>query len=206
VSAARRGARADAPPGVVRIVGGRFKRSRLPVADAPGLRPTPDRVRETLFNWLGPDLSGWRCVDAFAGSGALGFEAASRGAAEVVLVERDRRLAGSLQATAQRLGAQAVRVVCDDAIAWMARADAGRWQLVLLDPPFDSGLAAPALSAAARLVAPGGFVYLEGPAIADPPPGWRVHRASRAGAVHYALLAPDGSAYTAAAPADRRAP
>jgi 16S rRNA (guanine(966)-N(2))-methyltransferase RsmD len=206
VSAARKGARVQTPPGVVRIVGGRLKRSRLPVAEAPGLRPTPDRVRETLFNWLGADLAGWRCVDAFAGSGALGFEAASRGAAQVVLVERDRRLAASLAATARRLGADAVRVACDDAIAWMARADAGHWDLVLLDPPFDSGLSAPALSAALRLVAPGGFVYVEGPAMVEAPPGWRVHRASRAGAVHYALLAPDGSAYTAPAPADRRAP
>jgi 16S rRNA G966 N2-methylase RsmD len=124
----------------------------------------------------------------------------------VVLIERDRRLAASLEATARRLGADTVRVVCDDALAWMARADAGGWQLVLLDPPFASDLAAPALSAAARLVAPGGFVYVEGPAIAEAPTGWRVHRASRAGAVHYALLVPDGSAYTAPAPADRRAP
>src|SRR5215831_17805566 len=86
-------------PHQVRIIGGLWKRTPLPVADRPGLRPTPDRVRETLFNWLGQDLSGWRCVDAFAGSGALGFEAASRGAAAVVLVERDPQLARSLRAS-----------------------------------------------------------------------------------------------------------
>ena len=94
--------RPGALPREVRIIGGQWKRSKLPVAEAPGLRPTPDRVRETLFNWLGQDLSGWRCLDAFAGSGALGFEAASRGADEVVLLERDRRLARSLVQTAER--------------------------------------------------------------------------------------------------------
>ena len=85
------------PPREVRIIGGSWKRSKLPVADRPGLRPTPDRVRETLFNWLGQDLSGWRCLDAFAGSGALGFEAASRGAAEAVLLERDPALVALLE-------------------------------------------------------------------------------------------------------------
>ena len=91
--------------GFVRIIGGQWKRSKLPVADHPGLRPTPDRVRETLFNWLGQDLTGWRVLDAFAGSGALGFEAASRGAAEVLLLERDAALVRSLapgQGTAAR--------------------------------------------------------------------------------------------------------
>src|SRR5258706_13162008 len=97
------------PPHEVRIIGGQWKRSKLPVADAPGLRPTPDRVRETLFNWLGNDLSGWRCLDAFAGSGALGFEAASRGAAAVLLIERDPRLARCLRESQQRLNATAIR-------------------------------------------------------------------------------------------------
>ena len=110
-------------PHEVRIIGGRFKRSKLPVADRPGLRPTPDRVRETLFNWLGQDLSGWRCLDAFAGSGALGFEAASRGALRVVLLERDARLVRALQATQQRLQAEGVRVERADALAWMARSE-----------------------------------------------------------------------------------
>src|SRR3954466_10716767 len=94
----------------VRIIGGLWKRTRLPVADKPGLRPTPDRVRETLFNWLGQDLEGWRCVDAFAGTGALGLEAASRGAAQVVLVEQDPDLVATLRALKAKLGADTVEV------------------------------------------------------------------------------------------------
>jgi len=185
---AGRGGPARTAPGFVRIVGGRLKRSKLPVADAPGLRPTPDRVRETLFNWLGQDLTDRRCVDAFAGSGALGFEAASRGAVEVVMIERDRRLAAGLEATARRLGAGTVRVVCDDALGWMARADAGRFDVVFLDPPFDAPLAAPALRTALRLVSPDGFVYVEGATPVAAPEGWDIHRQARAGAVHFALL------------------
>jgi 16S rRNA (guanine(966)-N(2))-methyltransferase RsmD len=154
----------------VRLIGGRFKRSKLPVPDAPGLRPTPDRVRETLFNWLGQDLSGWRVLDAFAGSGALGFEAASRGALAVTLLENDARLVGVLQAVRQRLGAEAVTVLRADARAWLARAPQGGFDLVLLDPPFDAGLAAPALAAAAPLLAERGFVYLETAATETPLP------------------------------------
>lgn len=172
----------------VRLIGGSWKRSKLPVADRPGLRPTPDRVRETLFNWLGQDLTGWRCLDAFAGSGALGFEAASRGAAEVVLLERDPELARSLKASKQRLSAAMVTVETTDALAWMPRCAPARFDLVLLDPPFDAGLLAPALARAAPLVAPGGFVYLEsGQALPEPPAGFEAHRSGRAGAVHHAL-------------------
>jgi len=123
VSGARR---RNAAPGQVRIVGGRWRGSKLPVPDRPGLRPTPDRVRETLFNWLGQDLGGWRVLDAFAGSGALGFEAASRGAAEVLLLERDPMLCCSLEASRARLGGDAMRIECSDAMAWMARAAARR--------------------------------------------------------------------------------
>ena len=121
MAGAQRRAAHGAPqaPHEVRIIGGQWRRSRLPVPDAPGLRPTPDRVRETLFNWLGQDLSGWRCLDAFAGSGALGFEAASRGAARVLLVEQDRRLAEGLRAVKERLNADAVEVVCGSAQAVM---------------------------------------------------------------------------------------
>ena len=185
------GARRE-PPREVRIIGGRWKRSKLPVADRPGLRPTPDRVRETLFNWLGPDLDGWRCLDAFAGSGALGFEAASRGAAEVVLLERDPALVALLSASKARLGAEALRIERGDALQWMARAAPGAFELVLLDPPFDSSLALPALAAAARIVVPGGFVYVEAPkAVAAEPAaaaGLEPWRASRAGQVHFHLF------------------
>jgi 16S rRNA (guanine966-N2)-methyltransferase len=180
------------PPREVRIIGGLWKRSKLPVADRPGLRPTPDRVRETLFNWLGQTLDGWRCLDAFAGSGALGFEAASRGAAEVVLLERDPALVAALAASKARLGAEAVRIERSDALQWMARAAPDAFELVLLDPPFDAPHALPAMAAAARLVVPGGFVYLEVPKAIEPEPvtaaGLEPWRASRAGNVHFHLF------------------
>ena len=184
---ARTGSRRP-PPGEVRIIGGQWKRSKLTVADRAGLRPTPDRVKETLFNWLGQDMDGWRVLDAFAGTGALGFEAASRGAAEVVLLENDAGLAKSLEATRQRLGGSMVRIERADALAWMARCAPGRFELVLLDPPFDTDLASPAAAAAASLVCEGGFVYLEsGGPLPEPPPGLELHRSLRAGAVHAQL-------------------
>ena len=179
-------------PRQVRIIGGLWKRSKLPVPDAAGLRPTPDRVRVTLFNWLGQDLSGWRCLDAFAGSGALGFEAASRGAASVVLVERDARLARGLHETKARLRADAVRVDCADALGWLRRCNADAFELVFIDPPFDAQLWQAALAAAARVVVPDGFVYLETDRLyADAelaPLGLVVRRSARAGAVHFHLL------------------
>ena len=184
-----------AKPGEVRLIGGQWKRSKLPVADRPGLRPTPDRVRETLFNWLGQDLSGWRVLDAFAGSGALGFEAASRGAASVLMLEADAALVTSLRGSAQRLGATGVRVERGDAVAWMVRCAPGSIDLVLLDPPFDAGLGEAAVQAAVRIAAPGGFVYLEGRqplADADLPAGLLPHRSLRAGAVFAQLLLRDG--------------
>ncbi len=177
-------------PAEVRIIGGQWKRSKLPVAHKPGLRPTPDRVRETLFNWLGQDLSGWRVLDAFAGSGALGFEAASRGAGEVLLLERDGELARSLNASRARLKAETLRVETVDALAWMARSAPACFELVLLDPPFDAGLFEPALRAAAPLVVPGGYLYVESPEPLAPAPelGLVAHRSGKAGAVHYALF------------------
>jgi 16S rRNA (guanine966-N2)-methyltransferase len=177
----------------VRLIGGQWKRSKLPVADRPGLRPTPDRVRETLFNWLGQDLGGWRCLDAFAGSGALGFEAASRGAAEVVLLERDGELARSLRASQSRLQALAVRVEVADALAWMAGCAPSRFELVLLDPPFDAGLMDRALALAAPLVALGGYVYVEaGEPVQRWPATLEPWRQARAGQVHFGLLRRNG--------------
>ena len=178
-------------PAEVRLIGGRWKRSKLPVLNKPGLRPTPDRVRETLFNWLGQDLRGWRCLDAFAGSGALGFEAASRGAAEVLLLERDGQLVTSLRASQARLQADKLQVHAADALAWMAACTAQRFELVLLDPPFEAGLQAPALAAAVPLLVPGGWLYLESPAALaanELPPGAEFHRHGQAGLVHYHLL------------------
>ena len=176
----------------VRIIGGQWKRTLLPVADKPGLRPTPDRVRETLFNWLGQSLAGWRCIDAFAGSGALGFEAASRGAAEVLMVEQDPELAARLRALRERLVATAVTVQRGDGLAALrARAPASA-DLVLVDPPFDAGLFEPALQAAAPALAPDGAVYLEAPqAWTDEqlaPLGLGIHRYLQAGRVHAHLL------------------
>jgi len=189
---AGRGGAARAAAHEVRIVGGRFKRSKLPVADKPGLRPTPDRVRETLFNWLGQDLSGWRCLDAFAGSGALGFEAASRGAAEVLLLENDAALVRRLHASRLRLQAHTLHIECADALHWMARAPAGGFDLTFLDPPFDSDLAARALPLAVRLAAAGGLIYLEcAQPWEDLPPGWSMHRQGRTASVHFHLLRRD---------------
>src|SRR5450830_1838187 len=147
----------------VRIIGGQWKRTRLAVLDKPGLRPTPDRVRETLFNWLGQDLTGWRCIDAFAGTGALGFEAASRGAKEVLLVEQDSALVLQLKRIQAQLQAGSTQVVRGDAIAALKQLAAASMDLVLLDPPFDSALFEVALAAASQALAADGFIYLEAP-------------------------------------------
>jgi len=180
-------------PGEVRIIGGLYKRTKLPVADKPGLRPTPDRVRETLFNWLGQDLTGWRCIDIFAGTGALGFEAASRGAVEVLLCEQDPQLALKLKALQERLQAASVRVERGDGVGLLRRQSPGSMQLVFIDPPFESTLFEPALKAAADAIAPQGLVYLEAPrswtAEELAPLGLVIYRSSKAGAVHFHLLA-----------------
>ena len=178
--------------GEVRIIGGQWKRTRLPVLDKPGLRPTPDRVRETLFNWLGQDLTGWHCLDAFAGTGALGFECASRGAASVLLVEGDAGLVRQLELLRQRLQATAVRVQRGDGVAALRQCAPASMQLLLIDPPFDGALFAPALQAAAQAVAPDGFIYLEAPSAWTQeqlaPLGLALHRHLRAGEVHAHLL------------------
>ena len=177
---------------VVRIIGGEWKRTKLAVADRPGLRPTPDRVRETVFNWLGQDLTGWRCMDAFAGTGALGFEAASRGAREVTLVERDTALVAQLKRIQTQLQASATQIVRGDGVAALKHLDAGSLDVVFIDPPFDSVVFDAALQAAARAVAPDGFIYLEAPvAWTDEQlesTGLTVHRHMKAGAVHAHLL------------------
>lgn len=182
----------------VRIMGGQWKRSKLPVIDRPGLRPTPSRVRETLFNWLGQDLNGWRCLDAFAGTGALGLEAGSRGAAAVTLVEQDPALCKSLQATVQRLKAEGVRVERGDGVAALRQRAGHGLDLVFLDPPFADGaneaLFSAALQAARQAVGEQGLIYLEAArtwtddGLAQI--GLRAHRQGRAGQVHFHLLQP----------------
>ena len=178
--------------GEVRIIGGQWKRTRLKVVSKPGLRPTPDRVRETLFNWLGQDLTGWRCLDAFAGTGALGFEAASRGAASVLMLEHDPALVAQLAAQQQRLGADAVRVQRGDAVSALRQATPASVDLVFIDPPFDGDLFQSALKAAALAVAADGYIYLEAPVEWTEetlaPLGLVPFRHLKAGAVHAHLL------------------
>ena len=178
------------PPGQVRLIAGDLRGSKLPVPDRPGLRPTADRVRETLFNWLQPAPRGQRVLDLFAGSGALGFEAASRGAAEVRLVERDPLLAANLRTQATRLKATQVRVDEGDALAWLARPADTAFDLVFLDPPFDAGLWAAAAAALAPWLAPGARVYVESPLAGAPglPSGWTRLRDGRTRDVEYALF------------------
>ena len=181
------------PPGEIRIIGGQYRRTKLQVPNHPGLRPTPDRVRETLFNWLGQDLTGWRCADVFAGTGALGFEAASRGAADVLLCEQEPGLVVQLKAVQARLKASMVRIERGDGLSALKRLDAGSMQLVLIDPPFESNVFEPALKAAAQAISPTGLVYLEAPrAWQDDellPLGLKIHRSGKAGAVNFHLLA-----------------
>ncbi len=180
------------PPREVRLIGGQWKRSKLQVLDKPGLRPTPNRVRETLFNWLGQDLSGWRCVDVFAGSGALGFEAASRGALQVVLVERDAALVRCLRDSQSRLKATNVQVEAGDGLAYLQRCSKGSVDLVFIDPPFEANLFDNALAAAAPVLTDGGWAYLEADRAftetALQGAGWRLHRVGHAGAVFFHLL------------------
>ena len=173
--------------GDIRIIGGQWKRSKLPVSDLPGLRPTPDRIRETLFNWLGQTLTGWRVLDAFAGSGGLGFEAASRDAAEVVLIEREAALVDGLRESQRRLKATNLTIHRANALNWMT-ACAARFDLIFLDPPFSDDLFERALAAAVPLLAEGGLIYLESPHEIAPPAGFTAWRQGRAGAVHYQLL------------------
>ena len=193
-------ARRDTRPHEVRLIGGLWKRTRLAVADRPGLRPTPDRVRETLFNWLaslagvgGGELPGWHCLDAFAGTGALGFEAASRGAEAVLLCEQDAALVERLKATQAKLEAGAVRIERGSGVTALERAPAASLHAVFIDPPFEQpALYAPALQAAARALRADGVVYLEAPRRWDAAElaalGLTAFRHLKAGAVHAHLL------------------
>ncbi len=192
----RRAPGAGRGPGVLRIIGGTYRGRKLPVPDHEGLRPTADRVRETLFNWLAPIMAGARCLDCFAGSGALGLEAASRGAAEVVMLESAPAVVRQLLANVATLGAARVQVTRADALAWLAGPGRG-FDVVFLDPPFAAGLLAPAcaLLAAKGWVHLGTRVYLEAPinpGLPTMPPGWRLVREQRAGQVAYGLALVEG--------------
>ncbi|WP_407469599.1 16S rRNA (guanine(966)-N(2))-methyltransferase RsmD [Xanthomonas campestris pv. raphani] len=179
-----------AAEGQVRIVGGRWRNTRLSVPQLPGLRPSSDRVRETLFNWLMPRLAGARVLDLFAGSGALGLEAVSRGAAHALLIERDPGLAQRLREHVARLGAaEQVQVLQDDALRWLERAPISQVDLVFVDPPFAAGLWAPVLERLSPHLAAEAWLYLETPAELPPqvPPGWHLHREGATREVRYAL-------------------
>ncbi|WP_085315126.1 16S rRNA (guanine(966)-N(2))-methyltransferase RsmD [Derxia lacustris] len=185
----------------LRIIGGQWKRTPIPVPEGEGLRPTPDRVRETLFNWLGQQLDGLSCLDLFAGSGALSFEAASRGAARVVAVDRSRAAIASIRALAGKLGAGTILALAADALVHAERAarDGERFDLVFLDPPFRDGWIERSLPLALQLLRPGGRIYVEAedditPLAAEL--GLATLRHDRAGQVHYHLLScppPDGA-------------
>ncbi|HEY4293950.1 16S rRNA (guanine(966)-N(2))-methyltransferase RsmD [Luteibacter sp.] len=176
-------------PGRIRVIGGSLRNSRIEVPDLPGLRPTTDRVRETLFNWLQPVVEGSRCLDLYAGTGALGLEALSRGAAAVTFVEREPRLVAALKANLARLKVSG-EVVGDDAARWL-RGSASPFDIVLLDPPF----VLDAWAGAARALEDGGWltprawIYVEAPrgAALALPGTWLPHRQGQAGDVAYAL-------------------
>ena len=177
-------------PGSVRIIGGRWRGTRLPVAELAGLRPSSDRVRETLFNWLAPMLPGARVLDLFAGSGALGLEALSRGAREAMLVERDARLAESLRQAVARLRAEGeARVVAADALAFLRAPVHGRFDIVFVDPPFAANLWPEAFAALAPWLADEAWLYVESPAAAgiQPGAGFGLPREGRTREARYAL-------------------
>ena len=193
---ARGGARGvHAQSRILRIIGGRHRGRRLQFPAGVEIRPTPDRVRETLFNWLQPRIAAARVLDLFAGSGALGLEAMSRGAAHVTFVERDRRAAAAIESLLKEWGEASGEVICGDALAWLKRPTGiAPFDIVFLDPPYDADLlgeSASALAEGGRL-APDARVYLERRArepMAALPAGWRELREGRAGEVGYHLFA-----------------
>lgn len=178
--------------GQLRIIGGRFRGRRLPVPSQSGLRPTSDRTRETLFNWLAPVIEGSRCLDCFAGAGALGFEAASRGASRVSMIERANAVARLLEANAALLRADAVEVITADAERWLSEQPVQPYTIVFLDPPFALGMLANACDTLQRRgwVTTASLIYLETDAsVGFPalPTGWTLTRDKRAGQVRYGL-------------------
>jgi len=171
----------------VRIVGGAWRSRMLPFPDVPGLRPTPDRVRETLFNWLGQLMDGKVCLDLFSGSGALGFEALSRGAKQVVMVERDAKVARSLSTNAATLNAENCELVVADALKFLDR-ETRRFDIIFVDPPYDLHLLPRVLPKLMARLTDDGMVYAESDTPLEAGPEWQVWRSGSAGQVHYYLL------------------
>jgi 16S rRNA (guanine966-N2)-methyltransferase len=177
--------------GEIRIIAGEYRGRRIKVASRPGLRPTPDRVRETLFNWLGQWLDGRSCLDLFAGSGALGFEAASRGAARVVMVESDRAAFSALEAARAKIGARAVELVPGDALEYLARGvekGGERFDVVFLDPPFRQNALPTVLERLEGRLVQAARVYIESAAPAVLGERWSELKRARAGQVSYQLF------------------
>lgn len=172
----------------MRIIGGEQRSRWIEFPDAEGLRPTPDRVRETLFNWLGQTLHGKRCLDLFAGSGALGFEAASRGAAEVVMVENNRTAFRALQDNRDKLACAHITLRCEDGLGYARRQDGGRFDVIFVDPPFDSDYLPRVLPQLADRLTEEGVVYVESGAAFEPAAPWQVVKQAKAGKVFYQLL------------------
>jgi 16S rRNA (guanine966-N2)-methyltransferase len=177
----------------VRIIGGRWRRRVLRFPDALGLRPTPDRVRETVFNWLGQELDGLTCLDLFAGSGALGIEALSRGAVEVTLVEKEAAVVRALREQAAAIGLAGLRLEQSDALQFASRclAQGRRFDLVFVDPPYRQGWWPKLSPLIDGLLAEGARAYVEAEARIDPPQGWRVFREGKAGQVFFHLFERD---------------
>lgn len=182
-------------PGKLRIIGGEFRGRVLNFPAASGLRPTGNRIRETLFNWLMPVLPGSRCLDLFAGSGALGLEALSRGATCCTFVELNAAAAHALGANIALLGCSKAKVMHRDGLKWLEQGPPAAYDLVFLDPPFTEALWQPAITALeARWLAPCAYIYAETPRNwpLDVPPNWRTHRVKYAGAVAYRLYERSG--------------
>jgi 16S rRNA (guanine966-N2)-methyltransferase len=176
-------------PNRVRIIGGTWRSRVIKFADIPGLRPTPDRVRETLFNWLGQDLTGRHCLDLYAGAGALGFEALSRGATSVTMVERAPQALRALKDNAVRLVARRLNLVHGDALEFVARLpEATRFDVIFLDPPFGSGIPEGLWPQLPGLLSEEGLIFLESDAAFAGRPGLGLLKHGHAGAVHYHLL------------------
>ena len=178
--------------GRIRIIGGQYRSRLLRVAPRPGLRPTPDRVRETLFNWLGQDLDGLACLDLYAGSGALGFEAASRGASRVVMVETDHVALRALEASRTALGAAQVEIIGGSASAYLEHSRE-RFDVVFLDPPFRQNAVPDLLPRLRPLLKPRSRVYAESASPVPAQANWLELKRARAGGVSYQLFEWDGN-------------
>ncbi|MGH1485253.1 MAG: 16S rRNA (guanine(966)-N(2))-methyltransferase RsmD [Cellvibrionaceae bacterium] len=179
--------------GQLRIIGGQWRGRKLPIANVDGLRPTGDRVRETLFNWLMGDINGSHCLDLFAGSGALGLESLSRGAKRLTMLEKNTVAARQLAEHCQHLNAQNTQIIQEDALQWLEHQHQEKhaFDIVFIDPPFADNLWEQTLSRLinSELLAPKAIIYIEKPKgkVFTTPPNWQLHREKQTGNTHYSL-------------------